>query len=576
MRRFLRPLTAALALGLALSLTGASQAIAQGVQPLPSPYLCALGAAPLAALSDDTTVSPLLGNLGDHSMPITTRSALAQKYFDEGLILSYGFNHAEAIRSFADAARLDPSCAMCQWGIAYALGPNINLPMDPAAAAPAVAAIQKAQALAKNASPREQAYIAAMAQRYSADPAADRVALDKAYAHHMRLLMQAYPDDLDAATLFAEALMDLAPWNYWTPEGQMTPYTYEILLTLESVMARNPNHPGANHFYIHATEASKTPERAIPSAERLETLVPGAGHLRHMPAHTYWRVGRYADAYRVNEVAASVDERTVGGTPDDPTHGFYALAYYPHNLHFLFAAAQMEGRSAEALASARKTSTAIPEAVYAEIPPLEDWKPLPLFAMVRFGQWDAILAEPAPAPELRYSSGMWHWARGMALANSGQLEAAQAEYEQLTAIAADESLAGLFFGSFASAGQMLGMAAQLLASELAGAQGDSAAQVAALEAAVATQDGLAYIEPPAWHFPLRQYLGAALLEAGRASEAEAVYRADLEQYPQNGWSLFGLAQSLRAQGRDAEADEAQAAFEQAWQRADVTLTRSRL
>jgi tetratricopeptide (TPR) repeat protein len=342
------------------------------------------------------SVAPLLGNLGTHQHRITTRSELAQRYFDEGLILTFGFNHAEAIRSFRDAATLDPTCAMCYWGIAYALGPHINAPMAEAAVADAHAAVQRAMGLAGTASPAEQAYIQALAARYSPTPVADRAPLDRAYADAMREVARRFPEDLDAATLYAEALMDLTPWEYWTKDGQPTAYTAEIVATLERVLAQNPRHPGANHFYIHAVEASQTPERAVPSAERLETIAPGAGHLMHMPAHIYWRVGRYQDAIRVNQDAIRSDETyiRVGGVADLPTHGLYVFGYYPHNIHFVFAAAQMSGQSALALEAARKLVERVPEDVVRAVPALEDFPALPLQALVRFGRWDEVLGSP--------------------------------------------------------------------------------------------------------------------------------------------------------------------------------------
>jgi tetratricopeptide (TPR) repeat protein len=520
-------------------------------------------------------VAPLLGNLGDHSHAITTQSELTQQYFNEGLILTYGFNHALAIQSFQNGLTLDPNCAMCYWGIAYALGPNINAPMDPAAVPEAWAALQKALELAPNASEVEQAYIQALATRYSEDPNADRAALDLAYANAMRELTQRYPEDADAMALFAEALMDLTPWNYWSKEGEATEYTEEILATLEAALALDPNHPGANHFYIHATEASMDPGRALPSAQRLESLVPGAGHLRHMPAHTYWRVGMYADAARVNEQAITTDESTVGGTPDDRTHGFYALAYYPHNIHFLSTAAQMGGRSQAAIVTARKVAETIPDEAVAAVPPLQDFDSIPFFALVRFGKWDEILAEPQPLAEHQYTTGIWHWARGMAYVATGALDEAQSEYDAVMALAQSEEMKELGLPSFSTGAINLELAGHILAADLAGAAGDTDKQIAELEAAVQLQDGMPYIEPPAWYYPVRHMLGAALLAAERPAEAEAVYRADLQQYPENGWSLFGLMKSLEAQGNTAEATEVQQQFEQVWESADVTLTTTR-
>ena len=409
------------------------------------------------------------------------------------------------------------------------------------------------------------------------EPVADRAPLDLAYADAMRELSRRYPDDLDAATLFAEALMDLSPWKFWTKDGRPTTYTDEIVSTLEAVLARAPEHPGANHYYIHAVEASLTPERTIPSAQRLETLVPGAGHLVHMPSHTYWRVGRYHDAARINERAIRADQAyfRVGGTPDQNAHSFYSLAYGSHNVHFLFAAAHMGGRSALALEAARGLVARIPEQAYREVPPLEDFRPMPLFALVRFGKWAEILEEPRPAAQLQYTTGVWHWARGLAYLRLGQVDAAQREYEQLATIAQSDAMKALTLASFPTASTLLDIASGVLAAELAGAHGQTDAMIARLEATAAVQDDLPYIEPPSWFYPVRHNLGAALLQAGRAAEAEAVYREDLRQYPNNGWSLFGLAESLRAQGKAAEAAEVQQRFEAAWQHADIVLSSSR-
>jgi tetratricopeptide (TPR) repeat protein len=531
--------------------------------------------------AEDAGRAPLMGNLGSLHHPITTTSPLAQRYFDEGLVLAYGFNHERAIRAFQDALNLDPTCAMCYWGIAYSLGPNINAAMADAAVPTAHAAVTRASELAATATPRERAYIRALAARYAPKPTEDRAHLDLAYADAMRDVARAYPGDVDALVLYAEALMDLTPWKYWTKAGEPTEHTEEIVRALDAAMALAPGHVGANHFYIHAVEASRTPERALPSAERLETAAPGAGHLVHMPSHVYWRVGQYERAARMNEHAIHSDETnalaapSVGGTPDQSTHTFYSLAYYPHNIHFLFAAAQMEGRSAVALDAARKLVARIPEGAYAQIPALEDFRPMVLFGLARFGQWDAILAEPAPAEGLRYTTGMWHWARGLAHLRQGRPEDAEAELTALAEIRATDAMREQMLASNNTAAAILEIAEGVLAGELALARGDAGAAIGHLERAVALQDDLAYMEPPAWYYPVRHNLGAALLQAGRYAEAEAVYREDLRQYPKNGWGLYGLAESLARQGKVGAAQLAREAFEQAWSRADVTLTASR-
>lgn len=516
---------------------------------------------------------PLMDNLGSHTRPISTDSEMAQSYFNQGLILAYGFNHELAVASFKEALKHDPECAMCYWGIAWALGPNINAAMEDAAVPDAWEALTKAQELAANATEQEQAFINALAARYAPEPVADRAPLDQAFADAMREVAAAYPDDTDAATIFAESLMDTIPWDYWTPEGEPREQTVEILAALERVLELDPNHPGANHYYIHATEASNTPELALPSAERLETLVPGAGHLVHMPAHTYWRVGRYIDAYRINISAHDSDKHTVGGTPDQGT--FYSLAYYPHNIHFLFAAAQMLGNSEDTIQAARDLVGSLEPDIYRELPLIEDFSPTLYYALVRFGKWDEILAEPAPAEDLQMSLGMWHYAQGLALLRTGDMEKAQENLAALQEIAANPEMAEQALLSLATAEQLLKIASGILAGEIAAAQGDYDTAVAELEAAIAIQDNLPYMEPPSWYYPTRQTLGAILMEAGRAEEAEAVYRKDLEQYRANGWSLFGLTKALEAQGKSDEAAEVQAQFEEAWQYADVELTSSR-
>ncbi len=518
---------------------------------------------------------PLLDGMGSHTRKITTAGEMAQKYFEQGLVLTYAFNHEEALKSFQESARLDPNCAMCQWGVAYVLGPNYNYPMDDAAVPAAYAAIQQAQALVKNgaATPVEIALIEALAKRYAAEPVTDRAPLDQAYAGAMREVAKQFPDDADVLTLFAESLMDLMPWNLWTKDGQPQPVTEELIATLEAALAKDPNHPGANHYYIHATEPSPNPEKAIPSAKRLETLVPGAGHLVHMPAHTYWRVGQYHDAAEMNVHAAHADE-SKNYVPDRTSRPLYPALYYPHNVHFLYTARMMEGRSADAIEAGRKLEEVVPIEMYRDLPFLEDFAPTHLFALARFGKWDEILARPQPPAELKFTTGVWHYARGLALLRQGKPDEAQKELDALLALANSKEMQEFGLSSFAMAGQLLTIAANTLEGEIAGAKGDLNHAIEHLETAVKIQDELPYIEPPAWYLPVRQMLGAALLDAGKPAEAEAVYREDLKQYPKNGWSLFGLAQSLKAQGKDADAADVQKQFEEAWQHADVTLERS--
>jgi tetratricopeptide (TPR) repeat protein len=512
---------------------------------------------------------PLLDGLSEHHKAITTSSPLTQKYFDQGLRLVYAFNHDEAIRAFEQALVTDSDCAMCWWGIALSLGPNINLPMDPALNPRAVEAVGKAVAREAKASPAERAYIDALAKRYSADPGAERAALDQTYADAMREVAKNAPDDLDAATLFAESLMDLSPWDYWTKEGQPKQHTEEIVSQLERVLKANPDHPGANHYYIHAVEASRDPGRALPSAKRLETLAPTAGHLVHMSAHTYMRVGRYHDASTANARGAKADELYTAWCKNG---GFYPLAYYTHNLHFLWASQTMEGRSKDALASAKKLGASITPEIARSVPPAHELFAVQYVAPVRFGKWDAVLAMKAPPDDLRYALGMYHHARGMAFVAKGKLDEARAEHEKLSAIADEDAMRKLEFLE-GPASQVLGVASHVLAAEISAAAGSAEGALAELDGAQQLEYGLRYTEPPPWYLPVHQLQGAQLLKLGRAVEAEAAFRADLVEYPENGWSLFGLAESLKAQQKDDS--DARKRFTAAWTHADVKLTRPR-
>ncbi len=515
---------------------------------------------------------PLYDNLGDLHHTIGTKDSRAQKYFDQGLRLTYGFNHAEAIRAYMEAARLDPQCAMCYWGVALDYGPNINLPMDADSGAKAYAAVQQALALLPHASAQEQDYIRAVATRYAARPEADRAALDRAYADAMGKLAAKYPDDLDAQTLYAESLMDLRPWDYWTHDGKPHPGTQIILTTLESVIHRNPKHPGACHYYIHAVEAAY-PEKAVPCADRLASLMPGAGHLVHMPAHVYIRVGRWADAIKANEHAVHTDETYI--MDQHPAAGMYPMGYYPHNIHFLGFAASMAGNSTMTLESARKLAGKVDPGMVTQIGLLQTMMVMPLQAEIRFGHWQELLAEPAPPAALHYPTGIWHYARGVAYAAQSDLNKADAELAELQKMMADPAMTTFVVDTAGNtAGSVLQIASRVLAGEIAAKRGALDAAVSYFTQAAEIEDRLVYIEPPNWPLPVRQQFGAVLLANGRASEAEAVYRADLARFPENGWSLYGLAASLRSQGKTAEADAVQVRFKRAWTLSDVALTDS--
>lgn len=517
--------------------------------------------------------APLFDNLGNHHQEVSTRLPLAQRYFDQGLILAYGFNHAEAARAFHEAQRLDPQCAMAYWGEALVLGPNINAAMEADQVPEAWAALQQALRLADQATPRERDYIRALAKRYGPEPVADRSRLDAAYADAMRGVASRYPDDADAQALFAEALMDTTPWDYWLEGGELKPVTREILATLERALQIDPDHPGANHLYIHAVEAVH-PEWGVASADRLRDLVPGAGHLVHMPCHIYVRVGRYAEASEANEKATAADQDYV---TQCHAQGLYPLAYVPHNHHFLWFTASMEGRSARAIAAARHVAGHVDRQQMREpgYGTLQHFYALPLYALARFGHWQEILAEPAPAADLKYPTGVWHFARGLALVRGGRLAEADGELRELAALAADRSLDTVTIWDINTTRHLLQIATEVLAGEIAERRGNFDGAIQRLQQAVKLEDTLHYDEPAPWYAPTRQTLGAVLLEAGRAAEAEAVYRVELHTYPANGWSLFGLARALEAEGKAAEAEQAERQFAQAWSRSDVTLTSSR-
>lgn len=512
----------------------------------------------------------LLPGLDAVHRDVTTRSQRAQAYFDQGLALVYGFNHGEAARAFARAAELDPTCALCLWGVAFALGPNYNAPMLPGRARLAWDAITRAQRLAHDASPVEAALIAALTARVGGpddlDPD-DMQPLNEAYARAMRDVAARFPDDLDVQVLHAGALMNLRPWRLWTPAGEPGPDTLEILETLDAALARAPEHAGANHLYIHAIEASPWPERGVPAADRLGRLVPGAGHLVHMPAHIYARVGRWEDAAEANRRAIEADRHYLARV--DPP-GDYPM-YVAHNHAFLAYAAAMQGGAGEALKAAHDAAAALPRELACAMPGMDLFTAAPLLVMVRFGLWDDVAAAPQPAKNDPIHRALWHHARGMALAAGGQVEDARAEAAAIRTLAAEtpaERPAGQ-----SRARHVLELAAEVVEARAAEIEGSPDA-IARWELAVQLADRLAYDEPPDWFYPVRHYLGAALLDAGRPRDAEAVYEADLERNPENGWSLFGRWKALAAQGHRLAAAAAERDYIAAWRRADFELTRS--
>ena len=517
-------------------------------------------------------VAPRLQNLGVHAFKVTTASERAQLFINQGLNLAYGFNHAEAGRAFAEAARLDPRCAMAYWGQAFVLGPNINAPMAPEEEPKAFALVQKALELKGTATPRERAYIEALAARYT-NKAEDRQKGDRAFADAMRTVVTTFPDDTDARTIFAEALMDLRPWNYWTRDGLPYEETREVQSALEAVLARNRNHPGALHLWIHLWEATDTPERAEAEADRLLPLMPGAGHIVHMPAHIYQRVGRHADVISSNLLAAKADEDYIAQCR---AQGMYPLGYYPHNVHFIWMGASVSGQRQLALDSARKLANAIPHEALGTVPILQGFVVVPYWAMVRFGEWDAILADTGPRHDTTFTRGVWRFARAMAFTARNRLEEAEAELKELKTLAADPQLKGQVTFSNNTGQAILRIAPEVVAGEIAAKRKDWDRATLHLDRAIRYEDALIYQEPPDWHAPVRQNLGAVLIEAGRADEAEAVFWEDLKKNPENGWSLFGLAQALRAQGKNDDAARVEARFRKAWKDADVKPATARI
>ena len=521
-------------------------------------------AAPGAAPKPPT----LFAELGSHHHPIATSSPEAQKFFDQGVVLLFGFNHEEAIRFFERAAELDPKAAMPHWGIALAEGSNYN---DPAPAAErlnkAREEVDTALALSASGPASERAYIEALSKRYSADPSAEKERLLRDYNAAMKALSEKYPDDLDAATLYAESGMNLRPWKLWRPDGSPEEGTLGILATLESVLKRDPMHPGANHYYIHAVEASPHPERAIPSAERLKTLVPMAGHLVHMPAHIQMRTGDYVGAEKANAIAADVDRAYIR---DTGASGLYPIMYYNHNVHFQSAAAAMAGRHAEAKKAADRLSADILPVVSLD-PMLEGFLVQPIVVAVRFRKWNDLRAMPDPGASLPTTRAYWLYGQTAAAIASGDGKSAARRRAEFDA-AVQATPTDRPFGPLNTVRGVLAIAAADLDAREAVARKDRKAAIAAWTKAVAAEDQLSYDEPPAWQQPMRESLGAALLVDGQAAEAEKVFRADLDRHPRNPRSLFGLAESLKAQGKTADAAWVQAQFETAWRDADTKLT----
>ena len=550
----------------ALCVPGSSSAMGAPVLPLLMAQMktevspaakAAAKSAPVAAGMEQ----PMIPGLGTRSFRITTKSKEAQQYFDQGLRLAWNFNHAEAQRAFQRAQKLDPQCAMCYWGEAYVLGPNINVPMDPQANLPAGAAAAKARSLAANATPRERALIEAVAARYSADPKFERPVLDQAYAKAMAVAAQKFPDDLDVLALYAESLMDTSPWNYWQAGGQKPlDGVAPLVPTLESILKKDPSHVGAIHLYIHAVEASSDAKRAEAYADKLAKLAPNAGHLVHMPAHIYYRLGRYKDSLAINQTAVKVDE---GYIKKFAPQGTYPLGYYSHNLHFVVVSAQMSGEAGIVLGAAAKLAANIPDPVAKAVPLVVPMKAGPYWAHAQFSDLPAILALPDPGKDLPYLQVAWRYARGVAFAQSGNLEAARTQAAEI-----DKLVAGADYSAYAAWGipaQDVGrIAAHVVRARVAQHGKDLDGAVKELQAAVGIQDTLPYMEPPYWYYPVRQTLGAVLLLKGDAQAARDAFRDSLAKTPNNAWSLYGLKTTFEKQGMAAEAREAEKYLARAW------------
>ena len=526
-------------------------------------------------LSEFNGPAPIFEGLGNYSFPITTKSKEAQQYFEQGFKLANGFNHAEAARSFKYAIKLDEECAMCHWGLAYVLGPNYNAGMDPNVVEVASQAVKKAMKYMEYTTPREQLLIKIMAKRYPEKVVENRSAFDKAYSDALKLAYEQYPNDDDIAALYAESIMDLHPWDLWEKDGRPKAWTPEILDILESLLMRNPDHVAAIHLYIHATEASFTPDKALESARRLAALAPGAGHLVHMPSHTYIRTGNYHEGVVTNQKAVIVDSLYVQACH---AAGMYPLFLYPHNYHFLTACAALEGSSRTALEAAAIMIEALDTKIMREpgYETIQHFWSIPYYLQVKFAKWDDILSEAQPDQDLIYPRAIWHYARGMAYQAKGQFSLAQKELSSLTALKKHESLEGVAIFDINKMTELLDIATNVLEGEIAASQGDFETSIAKLKAAIFLEDQLNYNEPPDWFFSVRHHLGAVLLKAGKYAEAELVYKKDLELFPETGWALKGLYTSLKKQNKKKEAAETKTRFNKAWQYADVELQGSKV
>jgi tetratricopeptide (TPR) repeat protein len=523
----------------------------------------------------DGTLTPLFAGLTENfTYPVTTKSKVAQKYFDQGLMLAYGFNHAEAARSFKEATRQDPDCAMCYWGLGYVLGPNYNSPMDVNVLPEANMAVMDATLRMNNATPKEKGLIGALAKRYPKSKEEDAKPFHEAYATALGEVRKQFPDDLDIAAMHAEALMDLHPWDLYESNGTQKPWTPEITSIIEGILSKNPRHPQAIHLYIHATEASGHAEKAVPYANTLSTLVPGSGHLSHMPSHTYINTGQYHEGTVANERAVKMDSLYLETCNEA---GVYALAYYPHNWHFLAACAALEGKGKRSIEASQFMADHVVNREMMRIPDLatlQHYLSIPLFIQIKFAKWDNILKEPAPEADLAYPNAIWHYARGMAFSSKGDYTAARRELDEVERLEKDTSIAVLTIWGFNKLTDVTRIGRYVLEGDIAWRQGKYDTSIELLRKAVEFEDHLLYQEPPDWFFSVRHLLGHVLIKAGRFADAETVYQKDLKKWKENGWALMGLHQSLVKQNKTAEAQDVKKRFDKAWQYADVPLKSS--
>lgn len=521
----------------------------------------------------DTTrqIAPLFENLGNHTYKVSTKNQLAQRFFNQGLRLTYGFNHAEAHRSFMEASRLDPNCAMAFWGQAYDLGPNINDPQpDEERKNKYNEAIEKAIQLSVAASPKEQALIKALTYRYSTDLTKDVNDLNMAYMEAMAKVAANYPEDSDIQTLYAASIMNTVRWNYWDKDGNPSLNIPEAKAALEKAMKLNPNNPGAHHYYIHMVELPK-PDLAVPSADKLGTLMPAAGHIVHMPSHIYIRVGRYKDAVIANQKAILADEDYISQCF---SQGMYPLGYYPHNIHFLWSASSLLGDSKIAIDAAKKTVEKVPVGEMKDLHFLQNFASTPLLAYTRFGKWNDILTYPKPNDSIKHFKLIWHYARGIAFTRKNNVKEAQEELDAIDLLVKDPAMETIIATGFDNGTTLAKLAYEVVAGEIASIKNDYNSAIKHLEKAVQMEDALIYNEPSAWHIPPRQNLGAVLMKAEKYTEAENVYKEDLKILRQNGWSLIGLHESLKAQGKLTEADKIKHEFDDAWKDADIQINTS--